>query len=229
MHIHTSRSTSGIRRAARIASALSLTALLATACGQEPAASESPEATPSAPATPEVGSGDASTTYPGPGPEGGRVATASGLSFWVPNEWVPEEPQSSMRVAQFRIPGPGGDASLVMFAFPGGGSAQANVARWVQQIEQPDGTPSVEIAKTQQQERGGLVLTRLDVSGRFVGQDMPNAPPQPAIDSARLLALVVEGAGNPRFFKLTGPSATVDLEMERWERFLDSVTLDETP
>jgi hypothetical protein len=205
-----------------LAASLAFAAVLCAACSQEPAAA--PDASAA-----DVASQGAASADPGAGPNGGRTATAAGLRFWIPNEWVSETPESSMRVAQFRIPGPGGDTSLVMFRFPGGGSAQANVARWVAQLEQPDGVPSAERAKTQQVERDGLILTRLDVSGRFVGQDMPGAPSQPPIDSARLLALVVEGTGNPRFFKLIGPSATVDLEMERWERFLDSVELYEGP
>ena len=208
---------------------LCLTAACSLACEggttSSDATNAADSATAAAPGAAVNAGAGASAQYPGPGEDGGRIATAAGLRFWVPNEWESEPVESSMRVAQFKLPGPGGDASLIMYRFPGGGSAQANIARWAMQIQQPDGAPSTDVAKTQRLEREGLVLTRLDVAGRFVGQEMPNVAPQPAIESARLLALVIEGVGSPRFFKLLGPKETVDSHIERWEKFLDSIGL----
>jgi len=184
-----------------------------------PAAVEAaPSGEVSAPSQSEAG--DAAAT-------GTRTERVSGLRFDVPTDWISEPPESTMRVAQYRIPGPGGDAGLVLFRFAGGGgSAAANVERWIQQIEQPDGSPSSERAKVQTADGEGFKLTRLDVGGKFGGQQMPGAPPQPPIENARMLALVVEGPGDPYFFKLLGPADTIAPWTDAWETLIQSVALE---
>lgn len=160
------------------------------------------------------------------GAAGTRSERVPGLTYEIPSAWERQEPETGMRLAQYRVPGPGGDASLILFRFPGGGSADANVARWIGQFQQPDGSSSTERASVQNSSRGDLSLTRLDVRGLYEGQQMPGAPPQPAIEDARLLALVVEGPGDPYFFKLLGPSATVDTWADAWRAFNESIRAD---
>ena len=47
---------------------------------------------------------------------------------------------SPMRVAQFVVPGPGGDAEMGVFRFAGGaGGVDANIARWKGQFVPPEG------------------------------------------------------------------------------------------
>ncbi len=180
------------------------------------------ETAPVAAQASEAGQGSAAASS-----EAGRTETVAGLRFVVPPEWESEAPQSSMRIAQFRVPGDSGDASLVLFRFPGGGgSAEANVNRWMQQFTQPDGTPTQDRAVVQAAEAGPLKLTRLDVSGTYGGQQMPGAPAQASLENARLLALVVEGSGDPYFFKLQGPGETVGKWASAWEAMVQSLTLE---
>jgi hypothetical protein len=177
--------------------------------------------------------GDGSGTGAEPGASGATAPVGSaavkpvelpGLTFSVPEGWESIPPQSSMRVAEFNLPGSAGVASLTVFRFPGGaGTAQANVSRWVGQFQKPDGSSVQDSAKVDVQEREGLKLTTLDVSGNYGGQQMPGAPEQPAIQDARLLALVVEGSGDPYFFKLVGPAATVEQWSSGWQGMAGSM------
>jgi len=146
-----------------------------------------------------------------------KPVRVSGLGFSVPAAWEARTPQTNMRVAEFALPESGGEATLVLFRFPGGGgSADANIARWISQLRQPDGGPSGDQAKVTSSERPPLKITQLDVRGAYEAQAMPGAPPQGAIPDARLLALVVEGSGDPYYFKLLGPAAVVDRWQPAW-------------
>jgi hypothetical protein len=59
------------------------------------------------------------------------------LDLKVPKSWAQKETTSSMRAAQFSIPGEKHDADLVVFYFgdPTGG-VKANVDRWISQFQQ---------------------------------------------------------------------------------------------
>src|SRR5437879_7473373 len=69
------------------------------------------------------------------------------LHFKVPDGWVTEKPSSSMRVAQYKLAKAEGDpedASLALYYFGAtqGGTSQANIDRWIGQMQQPDGSAS---------------------------------------------------------------------------------------
>jgi hypothetical protein len=146
-----------------------------------------------------------------------------GISFTVPTEWMSESPETPMRLAQYRVAGSGGAAALIVYRFAGGGSAQANVERWVSQFHAADGSSARDRAVVTREQRTPLTLTSLDVSGSYSGQQMPGAPAQPAIADARLLALVVEGSDDPYFFKLLGPASTVSQWADAWRELAASV------
>src|SRR4029450_1774603 len=78
---------------------------------------------------------------------------AAGLAYTKPTDWKPVPTSSSMRVAQFAIPHAAADASdaeLVVYYFGGsGGTVEANIERWIGQMQQPDGRPSSAVAKRQ--------------------------------------------------------------------------------
>src|SRR5216683_585226 len=83
------------------------------------------------------------------------------LKFKVPDGWVVEHPTSSMRVAQYKLAkadGDSDDASLVLYYFGQGqgGSTEANIDRWINQMQQPDGKPSKERAKLETLTVNGL-------------------------------------------------------------------------
>ena len=145
------------------------------------------------------------------------LSAQGGLGFDGSKEWVTQPSPSSMRVAQYSVPratGDAEDAELIVYYFGGsGGSVEANLDRWLGQMEQPDGRPSKAVAKTSALDANGLKITVLDVSGRYVAEMTPGSPQRHNKPGFRMKAAVIETAKGPYFVKLTGPAKTV----ERWD------------
>ncbi|MBX7081043.1 MAG: hypothetical protein K1X88_17720 [Nannocystaceae bacterium] len=147
-----------------------------------------------------------------------RAEKAAELSFEVPKEWETQPVTSPMRVAQFVVPGPGGDAEMVVFRFAGGaGGIDANIARWKGQFVAPEGKTIDEITQTSKFEAGKLSVTLVDISGHYKAAERPGSTTMIDEDDYRMLAAIVEGAGDPFFFKLLGPGKTVTLWAKPFE------------
>jgi hypothetical protein len=213
---------------ARLTLLLSLLLLSLSACGGDDNA-PSAEPTGEAPA-PEAGSAAApSADAPvGPissrgevvSPGGGAAQQAAGLDFDLPAGWQSETPSSNMRMAQAAVPGPGGPGELVVFYFgPGqGGSVEANIERWIGQMDvAPNTQPRQEVFETDDYR-----ITLVDVQGTLNPSTMGTGPQTPQPDS-RLLGAVVEGPGGPWFFKATGPEKTMAAGREDFITMLRSV------
>ena len=154
----------------------------------------------------------------------GGAAAAAGetqIDFALPAGWQSETPSSNMRLAQATIPGAGGPGQLAVFYFGpgGGGDADANIQRWVGQMELEQGSqPSRQTFETE----NGFRVTWVDVAGTLLPSTMGTGP-ETAQPNSRLLGAVVEGPGGPWFFKATGPKATLDGEREKFLEMLRSV------
>jgi hypothetical protein len=151
-----------------------------------------------------------------------REVVVDGLKMAVPIEWVQAPGASAMRKAEFTLPGPGGDVALVVYRFAGGaGSAEQNIERWRGQMTLAPDAP----VEAFELEPNGLRLSGVDLRGRFAGQSMPGAPPQPAVDDARLLAVAIEGSGDPYYFKLVGSAKTIDVWADAWTEMLTTLAI----
>ncbi len=145
---------------------------------------------------------------------------ASGeLHFKAPDGWVTEKPSSAMRAAQYKLPKADGDseeASLVLYYFGAtqGGSPQANIDRWIAQIQQADGGSSKDKAKTETMTVNGLKVTTVDVSGTYTAEMAPGSGTMHNDADYRLRAAVIETPKGNYFLKLVGPAKTVG----RWEQ-----------
>lgn len=145
---------------------------------------------------------------------------ASGeLHFKAPDGWVTEKASSSMRVAQYKLPkaeGDNDDASLVLYYFGAtqGGTAQANIDRWISQMQQPDGSASKDKAKTETTTINGLKVTTVDVSGTYTAEMAPGSGTFHNDTNYRLRAAVVETPKGNYFVKLAGPAKTI----ARWDQ-----------
>lgn len=142
----------------------------------------------------------------------------SALRFDAPAGWVAKKPASSMRVAEFALPKvekDPEDASLVVYYFGGtGGSVQANLDRWIGQMQQPDGRDSKTVAKSATlSSKAGLKITLVDIPGTYVAEVTPGSSERFNKPNFRQLAAVVETKDGPYFVKVVGPAATV----ARWE------------
>ena len=153
-------------------------------------------------------------------------AESSRLTWTAPGEWIEEPPSSGMRHAQYRLPGPGGDAELIVFYFgPGqGGDPMANARRWAGQFRTPDGgelgEDAVALHDRSQEVPPKLVV---EARGTFVGGGMPGGPPQPPQPDFMLLGAVVQGPDANWFFKAIGPEATIESQRENFDALLASL------
>lgn len=155
------------------------------------------------------------------------TAHAAGLTFAAPPGWKTVPTSSSMRVAQYAVPHAAGDtqdAELVVYYFGGsGGTVEANIDRWVGQMQQPDGRPSSAVAKRQSRTVNGLKVTLVDVPGTYVAEMTPGASERHNSPNFHLRAAVIETSNGPYFIKLTGPAKTVEASEKQFEAFLGSV------
>jgi len=152
---------------------------------------------------------------------------AVGLVYTAPTGWKPVATSSSMRIAQFALPHAAGDSEdgeLVVYYFGGsGGTVEANIERWVGQMQQPDGRPSSAVMQRQSRTINGLKVTLVDVAGTYVAEMMPGSAQRHNSPGFRLRAAVIETANGPYFVKLTGPSKTIAAFDKQYESFLSSI------
>ena len=124
------------------------------------------------------------------------VAAQTSLQFDAPVDWIRVETDSPLRVAQFELPRASGDAEdaeLVVYYFGGeGGTIEANLERWTDQMLQPDGRPSSDVATTTIFEVAGMATTVLDVPGIFAAEVHPGSRMRYYKRGFRLKAAVVE-------------------------------------
>lgn len=155
------------------------------------------------------------------------LTSAATLTFSAPAGWKATGPSSSMRVAQFVLPraaGDSADAELVVYYFGGsGGTVDANIERWLGQMQQPDGKPSSAVAKRGTRTINGLKVTLVDVGGTYVAEMTPGSAQRHNSPNFRLRAAVIETANGPYFIKLTGPAKTIAASEKSFEAFLSSL------
>ena len=152
----------------------------------------------------------------------GRIEVA-GISFAVPAQWRPEAPSSSMRAAQFSIPGESDerDGSVVVYYFGSGqgGGAAENVERWRSQFSDSSGKPPRSNVTTG--ERNGVKTTIVRVEGTYAS-GMPMGPSTPEKGFA-LWGAILEGPRGTVFVKATGPAPLIGREAPRFDALLSSL------
>jgi hypothetical protein len=132
-----------------------------------------------------------------------------------------------MRVAEFvipRAPGDAEDGELVLYYFgAGAGTIDANIDRWIGQIQQPDGSPTKEKARRSTRTVNGLAVTLVDAAGTYVAEVRPGATERFNKPGFRLRAAVVETPRGPYYVKMTGPAATIGAADAAFAAFVDSL------
>ena len=143
------------------------------------------------------------------------------LLFEAPEGWKTRPAASAMRAAEFILPkvaGDSEDADVVVYYFGGqGGDVEANISRWVGQMQQPDGRPSKEVAKRSTRTVNGTDMTMLEVTGTYVAEVRPGATEHFNKPGFRMRAVVVPTPRGPYFIKMLGPDKTV----RRWSASFD--------
>jgi hypothetical protein len=183
-------------------------ALVACSSGSEAAAPNNAAAT-------KPDSNAATKTPTSATPE--ATGSSGPLVFTPQPGWTAEKPSSSMRKAQFMLPRADGDtedASLVVFFFGGqGGSADANIERWAQQFEQPDGKSSSDVLVKSERSVNGMHVQDVELAGTYVAETSPGSGKHLRKEGWRMLASIIDAKEGPYYAKLVGPSATV----KHWE------------
>lgn len=137
------------------------------------------------------------------------------LRYKVPEGWTVEKPASDMRLAQYKLPkaaGDGEDALLVVYYFGKGqgGTPEANIERWINQVKQPDGSPSKDRARTETLTVNGLQVNTVDVLGNYSGGMSQDSAPQDSKSIYRLRGAIIDTPKGSYFVKLTGPEKTIN-------------------
>ena len=164
---------------------------------------------------------------PGATEADGKLIVA-GVSLELPKGWTPEKPRSSIRLAQYSLPGPGGPAELAVFGGIGG-SAEANIERWIAQFADPNTPDDKPASDVQRFEQGGLKVSIVRASGVYsTTLTTPTAPAGLPKTGQALFGIIVEGG--PRgmlFVKATGPEATIESHDQALGAFARSAALAE--
>ena len=165
-----------------------------------------------------VGSGSSAASV-SPNTSASSQTSAGELRYKVPEGWTVEKPTSEMRFAQYKLPKAAGDredALLIVYYFGKGqgGTPEANIERWINQVKQPDGSASNDKAKIAKQNVNGLPVTTLDLLGNYSGGMSADSAPQDSKSIYRLRGAIIETPKGSYFAKLTGPEKTV----AHWDR-----------
>ena len=210
---------------AGVALAALLIPLLAACGGAQPEAAtqttQQPEKAELPPDHPPTGQTDPNAMLPIP-----VMSAGAALTWTMPGEWTHEPPSNPMRQAQYRVPGPAGDGQCVVYYFGAGqgGGPEANAQRWADQFEQPDGSSSREILRTQEGEARGMPLLLVEVTGTYrEGGMMMTGGPQTTKPDYMLKGAIVQGPDANWFFKFTGPEETVQANAEHFQALVDSI------
>jgi hypothetical protein len=133
--------------------------------------------------------------------------TVGEFTFLRPGDWTWVQPSSAMRKAELSVPGEPGPAEVTFFHFgPGqGGTAQANIERWLGQFVEP--IPELN-AHTAEQEINGTKVVLLQARGTFLA-GMPGQTPKPMKNYAMRGAILASEEGDV-YIKMTGPADVVE-------------------
>lgn len=178
--------------------------------------------------SPSRGAGNAparSSGSGGPGGGGGPSPDDLPVDWKVPEAWSESEPSSSMRVAEYRLPGNSGgnSATLAVFYFgaDAGGSVQANIDRWIGQFEVSGEKSAGEQADVRRKKVGGMTVHTVTLSGTY-NPGMGMGGGGGAKEGQRLRGTIVESPEGPVFFKAVGPEATIEAHDEAFRSLVQS-------
>jgi hypothetical protein len=150
--------------------------------------------------------------------------TVAGLRWVAPAGWKSEGARP-MRAATYTIsPAPGdhdaAECAVYFFGTGQGGSVQANLDRWKDQVRGPGGKP-VE-AQIRKRAVHGLSVTTIDTTGEYSGMGGPTASQPTTKAGYRLIGAIVEGPGGNVFIKFAGPAKTVTQNQPKFDQMVES-------
>jgi len=156
-----------------------------------------------------------------PSMQQGTSSSVAGLSWNIPSSWKEEGPRQ-MRVATYTVPASdgSGEAECAVFYFGSdqGGNVDANISRWESQFE---GAPMSDRKVITVHD---MEVTTVKISGTFLAPGGPQMESQGKMDNYHLLGAIIKGPEGSVFFKLTGPSTTVEKAEKDFDSMVNSLT-----
>ena len=150
----------------------------------------------------------ASSTPPPPKVNDPKTASFLGLTAPKPVTWIEHPPTSSMRAANYTVPGRDGNeaAHIVVFYFgpTQGGTIDDNISRWRSQF-QVDENGDLREPKVDRLEVDSMPVTLVELAGEW--KEMGSVSFRP--DQVFLMAIVEAPVGSV-FIRFTGQTATVE-------------------
>jgi len=147
-------------------------------------------------------------------------AAFHGLVFRKPAQWIETQPVTSLREANYSIPGRSGEdaAELAVLWFDSefAQPIDVHVERLQMQFE-PDSEDNPPQPEVQALEADGLPITVIDLFGAYVKPGSAWYSPQ-----TRVVTAIVEAADGQLVLRLTGPDATVEQNLDRFRTMLKS-------
>jgi hypothetical protein len=152
------------------------------------------------------------------------AASIAGVRWTAPAGWKTEGARA-MRAATYTVPAAPGDSEatecvVYFFGQGSGGTVEANIERWKNQILKADG--KVADAQIQKRTIHGLPITTIDSTGTYTGMGGPLAPGAPTKVPYRMLGAVIENPGGNLFVKFAGPVKTVTQNKAKFDLLLQS-------
>ncbi|TVQ77993.1 MAG: hypothetical protein EA380_06575 [Phycisphaeraceae bacterium] len=164
----------------------------------------------------EASSTDATIGTPAPG--GGTLLVSEGVAMTVPEGWVQETPESTMRAAQFRLPPADGAApgEMAVFRIRGGG-VEDNFTRWIGQFSSMPGEP-----QRGRRTAGNLAIDWIKLRGTLTVAPMAGGTGEAQPDSV-FYGIIIMGAPVPMQIRISGPAATLDRHAQAITDFINSI------
>lgn len=140
----------------------------------------------------------------------------------VPKAWTQQPPSSTMRLAQFSVPGKAGPGEVAVFYFGpgGGGSVQANVERWASQFTTAKGRPAKPTVT--RATVGGMPVTHIELNGSYARGVGMGQEGKPLPDQTLRVAVLETPKGNLTF-QLWGPKETVSANWRGFKTMVDGL------
>ncbi|MCE2884260.1 MAG: hypothetical protein LW806_05090 [Planctomycetaceae bacterium] len=144
----------------------------------------------------------------------------AGLRAPKPTSWVWTKPSMQFRTLQYSVPGEGDStkqAELIVSVFVDGdgGPLDANIERWRNQFRVGDRPPE---AKRSTKKIGPLDVELVELAGDYMAMGSP-APKRDFLQ----LAAIVQAEGRNVFFRLVGPTETVEANRANFDKLVDGI------
>ena len=144
-----------------------------------------------------------------------------GLTAPKPVTWIEHPPSSSMRAANYTVPGRDGHeaAQLVVFYFgpTQGGTIEDNISRWRMQFQVTDSGDLPE-PKIDRFEVDSMPVTLVELTGEWMEMGTVSFTPDQIFLSA-----IVEAPVGKVFIRFTGPTATVEANRNEFVEMLQGL------